>query len=102
MGELLVVPVVALVDATQTAEIGGCISRGGGTLVVPRDGGGIITESRQGLFPQVQGVDHDVQVRGHSGLFQVAVGDGASGVVLRDHPALNVQGEGCAPKVGIS
>ena len=54
VGDLMMVPVVAMVQAGQTTKIGGGLVRGDGALAVSGDSGNIVIEGHKGELPEIK------------------------------------------------
>ena len=69
----MLVPVVAVVQAGQTTEIGGGLVRGDGTLVVSGYGSDIVVERRKGQFPEIKKERGHIRLCKDAGLLQITV-----------------------------
>ena len=69
------VSMLALVQASRSAE-GACAAfSGGGALHEARDARGVVTADTHCAAADIGGIRHDIQVTDGTGLLQVAVGD---------------------------
>ncbi len=101
VGEVTVA-VLALVAAGEVAEEGGCAVAGDRALVDTGDGRGVVRQVDERGVPGVMGGTHEVDLGQETGLFEVAVGDGAARVVEGNKAALHVGGEWGPPDVGVA
>ena len=73
MGDLVMIPVVAVVQAGQATKIGGGLVRGDGPFAVPGDGSNIVIEGCKGEFPEIKKERGHIGVCEDAGLLQVTV-----------------------------
>ena len=96
------VAVCPLVVTGDHAEVGSRTSRGHRSLADPGDSRGVVAEVAEGSVASVMGAAHDIHLSLQGSLFEVAVGDGAGGVVGRDESILDVLREGVPPDVALA
>ena len=74
VGDLVMIPVVAAMQAGQATKIGGGLVRGDGPLAISGDGGNIVIEGRKGEFPEIKKERGHIGMCEDAGLLQVTVG----------------------------
>lgn len=99
---VVTISVVALVSIAEAAEESCCAGSGDSAFGGPRDGWGVVTHVFKGGVPDVMSRSHEVQLSKLGCLFEVTVGDGASGVFPRDEAVLDGWRERAAPEVAVS
>jgi hypothetical protein len=80
VGALFCVAVMTLVDAGGPAEVGASALGGEGTFVFAREGGSVVLQVGNGVFPDVEFLGHNVGSCQHGGLLDVTVGEVPIGV----------------------
>ncbi len=83
VGALFGVAVVTLVDAGGLAEVGASALGGEGTFVFAREGGSVVLQVGNGVFPDVEFLGQNVGSCQHGCLLDVAVGEVPIGVAGR-------------------
>ena len=73
VGDLMMIPVVMMVQAGQATEVGGSLVGGDGALAVPGDGGNIVIQGCEGEFPEIIKEGGHVCMGEDAGLLQVTV-----------------------------
>jgi hypothetical protein len=91
---------MTLVDAGGPAEVGASALGGEGTFVFAREGGSVVSQVGNGVFPDVEFLGHNVDPCQHGCLLDVAVGEVPIGVAGRHYAGLDVGREGFAPDDG--
>ena len=93
--------VEALVETGKATQVGQGLIRGDGALAEPPNRGHVVTEGVDGSIgcPFLEG--YHLQLHEDGGLFQVAIGQGARGVVFRDQCGLDVLRKGDTPDVSL-
>lgn len=99
VGRGVVIAMQALVVAANLAEVGGRPNFGDSALARAGDSWGVVSEVFQGGIADRVTVRHDVQLAQQAGLFEVAIGDVASGVLGADQIRLDVGRKGVPPVV---
>lgn len=75
------VTMMTLVESTEATQMGRDVNAGNGAFCHAAESGGVVTERGDGALTNIPMLGNDVLVSNHAGLFQIAVGDGASGIV---------------------
>lgn len=70
----------ALVEGLSMKEVRGGFGGCDTTFALPEEGGGVISETPEGAFADIETLGRAVMVNECCGQFQVGVGDGAMGV----------------------
>ena len=95
------VAVEALVVAGQLAQVRGWSRGGDGAFARAADGRSVVTHVLESGVSHRVAVSHDVKLRDDCGLFQVAVGDVAFGVVERHERGLDIRRERQSPVLAV-
>lgn len=91
-----------LVVASQLAEVRCRPGGGHSPFSKPGDGGGVVAEGLNSGVGYRLSACQDIKLRENGGLFQVAVGDMASGVFCGDQGSLDVHRKGVTPVVALA
>jgi hypothetical protein len=102
VGGQVAVAVFSLVVARELAQQRGRAEFGDGSFAIAGDGGSVVAKVFERGVADVEQVCHHVQLGEHGRLLEVAVGDGARGIVGGHDGGLDVDREGVAPVVGLS
>jgi len=90
-----------LMQGTEAQKMGRRTRGSGGTFALPPHGSGVVVELANGVLPNVSGVGEDIQVGHGAGQLKVAVGCGASRIVVRDKSVGHIRVEALAPQQGV-
>jgi hypothetical protein len=90
-----------LVQVLQTQELRGRSGTGHCALTLPEDCRRVVGEVVDGGFPSVHIGGQDIVLSDTGGQLQIAIGDGACGVIKGDETTLHLEWKGGAPQHGL-
>ena len=91
---------VSLMETGGEAHVGGTVLGGERTFAIAGHSWGIITESGQSAFPNIEVGADDIVLTQDTCLLKIAVGEGPSGVFVGDDLLLDGKGKWAAPNNG--
>jgi hypothetical protein len=97
---LMVVPVVAPMQAREPTQVGSRLIRSDRPFPIPRHSGHIVIYRCKRQLPKVKEGGRDVSLAQHSRLFKITVGDVTGAIRGRDNARLDIRREGGLPQSG--
>jgi hypothetical protein len=98
---LWIVAVLAPMEGLEAQEVGCRLGSSGGLFTVPVDRGCVVMEGEDGCSRDVCGMSYHVVLANACSKFEITVGYGALGILVRDEVACHVRCEGGTPDVGV-
>ena len=92
------VAVVPLVKAGQTKKVGSGVTGGDGTAGGTTNGRGVVIEDREGAFASINRLGQNILVGDNAGEFEITIGEGTTGIVIRNKVGLDMRRERGPPK----